>query len=405
AQVDVLARSVYLRYLEAHGQEVAFEDGTYPGDYLIPVGAALKDKVGDAYVGKGEDVWLADVRLFATEAMMELIRSDLKALGVEMDVFYSEKSLYGTGRIEAAIDALKDKGLIYEGVLEPPKGKKPEDWEPRKQTLFKSTEHGDDVDRPVMKSDGSWTYFAPDIAYHFDKVERGYDALIDVFGADHGGYVKRMKAAVSALSDGRTPLDIKLTQLVKLFKNGAPFKMSKRAGTFVTLRDVVDQVGAGVTRFHMLTRKNDAPLDFDFDKVLEQSKDNPVFYVQYANARVHSVLRKAQAAGIDLSIAPDLADLTHEAEIAVARKLAEWPRLIEIAARTHEPHRVAFYLYDLASEFHALWNRGNDVPALRFVQEDSEDTTRTKIALARSVSVVICAGLSILGVEPVEEMR
>jgi len=409
AQVDVLARSVYLRYLEAHGQEVAFVDGTYPGDYLIPVGEALRDKVGDAYVGQPEDVWLEEVRDFATDAMMLLIRADLGMLGVEMDMFFSEKSLYGTGLIEAAIDSLKDKGLIYRGVLEPPKGKKPEDWEPREQTLFKSTEHGDDVDRPIMKSDGSWTYFAPDIAYHYDKVQRGYDLLIDVFGADHGGYVKRMKAAVSALSDGRTPLDIKLTQLVKLFKNGEPFKMSKRAGTFVTLRDVVEQVGPDVTRFHMLTRKNDAPLDFDFDKVLEQSKDNPVFYVQYANARVHSVLRKAVEAGVTVDDATlagvDLSGMTHDSELAVARKLAEWPRLVEIAARTNEPHRVAFYLYELASDLHALYNKGNDVPELRFLQEGNTDATQAKIALARAVSVVISAGLGILGVTPVEEMR
>ena len=409
AQVDVLARSVYLRYLEAHGQEVAFEDGTYPGDYLIPVGAALKDKVGDAYVGQPEDVWLVAIREFATEAMMNLIRADLKALGVEMDVFYSEKSLYGTGQIEAALKSLEDKGLIYDGVLEPPKGKKPEDWEPREQTLFKSTEHGDDVDRPVKKSDGAWTYFAPDIAYHYDKVSRGFDALIDVFGADHGGYVKRMKAAVSALSDGKVSLDIKLTQLVKLWKNGQPFKMSKRAGNFVTLRDVVDQVGPDVTRFVMLTRKNDAPLDFDFDKVLDQSKDNPVFYVQYAHARVCSVLRKADEAGIAADdaalIGADLTKLDHEAEISVARKLAEWPRLVEIAGRTNEPHRVAFYLYELASELHALWNRGNDDPGLRFIQEGDKATSQAKIALARAVAVVISAGLGILGVTPAQEMR
>jgi arginyl-tRNA synthetase len=405
AQVDVLARSVYLRYLEAHGQEVAFEDGTYPGDYLVPVGIELKEKVGDAYVGRPESDWLLDVREFSTEKMMDLVRADLASLGIKMDVFYSEKSLYGTGRIEAAINALKDKGLIYEGVLEPPKGKKPEDWEPREQTLFKSTEHGDDVDRPVMKSDGAWTYFAPDIAYHYDKVMRGFDELIDVFGADHGGYVKRMKAAVSALSDGKVPLDIKLTQLVKLYKNGEPFKMSKRAGTFVTLRDVVDQVGPGATRFHMLTRKNDASLDFDFDKVLEQSKDNPVFYVQYANARINSVLRKAKAAGIDLSATPDLTKLSHEAEITLAKKLAEWPRLVSIAARTNEPHRIAFYLYDLASEFHALWNRGNDLAELRFIQDGEDATSVSKIALARATQVVICAGLGILGVEPVEDMR
>ncbi|RKF17061.1 arginine--tRNA ligase [Roseovarius spongiae] len=409
AQVDTLARSVYLRYLEAHGQSVAFEDGTYPGDYLIAVGEALKAKVGDAYVDQPEDVWLAEVREFATDAMMDLIRADLKALGVEMDVFYSEKSLYGTGRIEAALSALDAKGLIYEGVLEPPKGKTPEDWEPREQTLFKSTAHGDDVDRPVRKSDGGWTYFAPDIAYHYDKVSRGFDALVDVFGADHGGYVKRMKAAVSALSDGAVPLDIKLTQLVRLFKNGEPFKMSKRAGTFVTLRDVVDLVGADVTRFVMLTRKNDAPLDFDFDKVLEQSRDNPVFYVQYAHARVCSVLRKAAQAGIDVSDASladaDLSILTHDAELALARKIAEWPRLVEIAGRVSEPHRVAFYLFELASELHSLWNRGHDDPALRFLQEDDRDASRAKIALARSANVVISAGLGILGVTPAQEMR
>ena len=408
AQVDVLARSVYLRYLEAHGQEVAFPDGTYPGDYLIAVGQALRDKVGAAYVDQPEDQWLEAIRNFATDAMMDLIRADLKALGVEMDVFYSEKSLYGTGRIESAIADLQAKGLIYEGTLEPPKGKTPEDWEPRIQTLFKSTAHGDDVDRPVMKSDGSWTYFAPDIAYHYDKVSRGFDALIDVFGADHGGYVKRMKAAVSALSDGKVPLDIKLTQLVKLFKNGEPFKMSKRAGTFVTLRDVVDQVGPDVTRFVMLTRKNDAMLDFDFDKVLEQSRENPVFYVQYAHARVASVLRKAMDSGLDISDAAlagaDLTRLDHEAEQAMAAKLAEWPRLVETAARSHEPHRVAFYLYELAGSFHGLWNRGNDDLSLRFLQDD-QAASLAKIALARATAIVIAAGLGILGVTPANEMR
>ncbi len=406
AQVDVLARSVYLRYLEAHGQAVAFEDGTYPGDYLVAVGQALKDKVGDAFIDKGEQFWLKEVRDFSTDAMMDLIRDDLDAIGVKMDVFYSEKSLYGTGQIEAAIEDLKGKDLIYRGTLEPPKGKVPEDWEPREQTLFRSTAHGDDVDRPIQKSDGAWTYFAPDIAYHFDKVSRGFDELIDVFGADHGGYVKRMKAAVSALSDGRVPLDVKLTQLVRLFKNGEPFKMSKRAGTFVTLRDVVDQVGSDVTRFVMLTRKNDAPLDFDLDKVLEQSKDNPVFYVQYAHARISSVLRKAE--GVDVSdenlSRQDLSGATHEAELTLLKKLAEWPRLVEIAARTNEPHRIAFYLYELAGELHALWNRGNDVPSLRFLQDDLESGL-PKIALARATGVVISAGLGILGVVPAEEMR
>ncbi|PZX16009.1 arginyl-tRNA synthetase [Palleronia aestuarii] len=401
AQVDVLARSVYLRYLEAHGQKVAFPDGTYPGDYLIAVGERLKDLHGDAFVDTGEQVWLDEVRSFATEEMMRMIREDLLALGVRMDRFYSEKSLYGTGRIEAALDDLDGKGLIYQGTLEPPKGKLPEDWEAREQTLFRSTAHGDDVDRPVKKSDGGWTYFAPDIAYHYDKIDRGYDALIDVFGADHGGYVKRMKAAVSALSDGQVPLDIKLVQLVKLFKNGEPYKMSKRAGTFVTLRDVVDEVGPDVTRFTMLTRKNDAPLDFDFAKAVEQSKDNPVFYVQYAHARCRSVLRKAEAEGI----AAGPAILSDPAEIEVARKLAEWPRLVEIAARGHEPHRIAFYLYDLASAFHALWNRGNDDPSLRFVQDSDRQATAGKIALPMAVAIVISAGLGILGVVPAEEMR
>ncbi|MFA5582005.1 MAG: arginine--tRNA ligase, partial [Paracoccaceae bacterium] len=402
AQVDVLARSAYERYREACGETPHIAEGLYPGDYLVEVGTALREKYGESLLGQGEEVWLDDVRDFATARMMEMIRGDLAALGVEMDHFFSEKSLYDTGRIEAALAALDAAGLIYEGVLEPPKGKMPEDWEPREQTLFRSTLHGDDVDRPVKKSDGGWTYFAPDIAYHYDKITRGYDQLIDVFGADHGGYVKRMKAAVSALSGGKVPLDVKLVQLVKLFQNGEPFKMSKRAGTFVTLRDVVEQAGADVTRFHMLTRKNDAPLDFDFAKVLEQSKDNPVFYVQYAHARICSVLRKAEAAGITLTDAPKLED---EAEFALVRKLAEWPRIIEIAARGHEPHRVAFYLYELASDFHALWNRGNDKPALRFLHEGDAAASSAKIALPRAVAVVISAGLGILGVTPASEMR
>ncbi|AWB48449.1 arginine--tRNA ligase [Gemmobacter aquarius] len=409
AQVDVLARSAFERYREANGLSPEIREGLYPGDYLIPVGEALKAKYGTSLLDQPESVWLHDVRDFASAMMMEEIRGDLALLGVRMDVYSSEKALYGTGEIEAAIDTLRGLGLIYEGVLEPPKGKEPDDWEPRVQTLFRSTAHGDDVDRPVQKSDGAWTYFAPDIAYHYNKVRRGFDALIDIFGADHGGYVKRMKAAVSALSNGRVPLDIKLIQLVKLYKNGEPFKMSKRAGTFVTLRDVVEQAGADVTRFVMLTRKNDAPLDFDFAKVLEQSKDNPVFYVQYANARINSVLRKAREAGIAVDdatlCAADLAGLTHEAELKMAKQLAEWPRLVEIAARNNEPHRVAFYLYELASDFHGLWNRGNDDTSLRFIQEGETATSQAKIALARAVSVVICAGLGILGVTPVEEMR
>ncbi|MCO5126513.1 MAG: arginine--tRNA ligase [Rhodobacteraceae bacterium] len=409
AQVDVLARSAYERYREANGLDPEIREGLYPGDYLIPVGEALKAKYGTSLIDQPESAWLADVREFATAEMLQMIRDDLALLGVKMDVFTSEREITASGRVEEAIETLRGMGLIYEGTLEPPKGKLPEDWEEREQTLFRSTAHGDDVDRPVKKSDGAWTYFAPDIAYHWDKVKRGYDQLIDILGADHGGYVKRLKAVVSALSNGRVPLEVKLIQLVKLYKNGEPFKMSKRAGTFVTLRDVVEQAGPDVTRFVMLTRKNDAALDFDFDKVLEQSKDNPVFYVQYAHARVCSVIRKATEAGIpadDAALAgADLAHLSHEAELALARKIAEWPRLIEIAARGQEPHRIAFYLYELASELHGLWNRGNEETELRFVQEGNVPVSQAKIALARATAVVISAGLGILGVTPAEEMR
>ncbi len=405
AQVDVLARSAFERYREACGHAPEIKEGLYPGDYLIPVGEALKAKYGDSLIGKPESDWLADIRLFATDMMMDLVRADLASLGVKMDVFFSEKSLYGTGKIEAAIASLDAKGLIYTGTLPPPKGKLPEDWEAREQTLFKSTEHGDDVDRPVQKSDGSWTYFAPDIAYHYDKVQRGYDELIDVFGADHGGYVKRMKAAVSALSDGKVPLDIKLCQLVRLFKDGEPFKMSKRANNFILLSDVVAQVGADVTRFVMLTRKNDAPLDFDFAKALEQSKDNPVFYVQYAHARVHSVLAKAGNPSDSALQAADTSLLQTDAEMALLKKLSEWPRLAELAASHHEPHRIAFYLFELASEFHALQHMGKVDGALRFWLSDQPELSHARLAMIRAVAVVISAGLGILGVTPKDEMR
>ena len=408
AQVDVLARSVFLRYQEAFGKEVVFEDGTYPGDYLIPIALKLKDKVGDAYLQKSEDKWLPEFRDYAVQAMMDLIKSDLDLLGIEMDTYFSEKSLYDSGQIEAALDRLKNNGLIYKGILEPPKGKKTEDWEPREQTLFKSTQHGDDVDRPVLKSDGTWTYFAPDIAYHFDKITRGFDLLIDIFGADHGGYVKRMKAAVSALSNGEVPLDIKLCQLVKLYQNGEPFKMSKRAGNFVMLRDLVEEVGPDVTRFVMLTRKNDAALDFDFQKVLEQSRENPVFYVQYAHARIKSVIRKAEELDIDISDSAlsetNLTGLTHSSELSLIKKIAEWPRLVEVAARLYEPHRIAFYLFDLSSQLHAHWSKGSDNPDLRFLHNDNLVKTQSKIALARAVSIVISSGLAILGVKPAEKM-
>jgi len=409
AQVEVLARSAYERYREAHGLNPEIAEGLYPGDYLIPVGEALKAKFGDSLLEKPESEWLAKVRDFATEMMMDMIRGDLKALGVEMDVFFSEKSLYGTGRIEGALEFLSGKGLVYEGVLEPPKGKMPEDWEPRPQTLFRSTEFGDDVDRPIRKADGAWTYFAPDIAYHKDKVDRGFDLLIDVWGADHGGYVKRMKAAVAALSGNRVPLDIKLCQLVKLYKGGEPYKMSKRAGTFVTLRDVVDEVGPDVTRFVMLTRKNDAQLDFDFVKVLEQSRENPVWYVQYAHARACSLMARAAEAGLDAGdsslAAAGLSGLAHDAEIGLMRKLAEFPRVVETAATHHEPHRVAFYLYDLASEFHSWWNLGQGEPRLRVILEGDAPLSLARLALARAVQVVISAGLGILGVTPMKEMK
>jgi arginyl-tRNA synthetase len=404
AQVDVLARSVYERYREAHGLEPAIAEGLYPGDYLVAVGEALKAEYGADLLERPEADWLATVRAFATDRMMALIREDLALLNVRIDVFSSEKALYGSGRIEAAIDRLRAAGLIYEGTLEPPKGKLPEDWEERTQTLFRSTAFGDDVDRPVQKSDGSWTYFAPDIAYHHDKVARGFDELIDVLGADHGGYVKRIKAVVQALTDGRVKMDVKLCQLVKLFQNGEPFKMSKRAGTFVTLRDVVEQVGPDVTRFVMLTRKNDAPLDFDFARALDQSKDNPVWYVQYAHARASSVLRKAGVADDAALAGADLSRLGQPGELALARRLAEWPRLVESAAASHEPHRVAFYLYDLAGEFHALQNMGKTDPALRFLRDDDAALTLARLALVRATAVVIATGLGILGVTPVNEM-
>ena len=409
SQVDTLARSAHLRYQEAHGRKIEIVEGLYPGDYLVPIGEAMKTEFGDSMLDAPEDEWLPQVREFATERMMDLVRGDLKALGVEMDVFFSEKSLYGSGRIEEAIEQLKGRDLVYWGTLPPPKGKVPDDWKPREQWLFKSTAYGDDEDRPVQKADGAWAYFAPDIAYHYDKVQRGFDHLIDVFGADHGGYVKRMKAAVAALSEEKTPLEIKLTSMVKLFKDGAEFKMSKRSGSFVTLRDLIDEVGSDVVRFTMLSRKNDMPFDFDFNKALEQSKDNPVFYVQYAHARICSVKRGAGDAGFatgdaDLQTA-DLSVLNHPAWIELAQKVAEWPRLVETAAHHHEPHRVAFYLYDLASVFHALWNKGRETPELRFLQEEDKTGTQARLAALNAVSIVLSAGLGILGVTPMTEMR
>ncbi len=405
AQVDVLARSVYLRYLEAHGQEVQFPEGTYPGEYLVAAGEELKNQFGDQFLDAPESEWLATFREASTDAMMDLIREDLSSVNIEMDHYFSEKSLYKTGRIEAAIASLEEKSLIYTGTLPPPKGKELEDWEAREQRLFKSTLYGDDVDRPIQKADGEWTYFAPDIAYHYDKISRGFDQLIDILGADHGGYVKRMQAAVSALSDEKIDLDIKLCQLVKLFKNGEPFKMSKRAGNFVLLSDIVKEVGADVARFVVLMRKPDAPLDFDFDKVKEQSKDNPVFYVQYAHARAHSVLNRATA---EHNLTDENADLTHletEAELGIIKTLANYPRIVTQAAESHEPHRIAFYLYDLASEFHALQHQGKLDHSMRFIDAERPDVTRARLALVRSVQQVIANGLQILGVSPMNEMH
>jgi arginyl-tRNA synthetase len=412
AQVDVLARSTYLRYREALGEAVgAIPEGLYPGDYLKPAGADLARRDGDKWRAAPEEAWLPAFRAHAVGAMMDLIREDLAALGVRHDVFVSERKLHESGAIERVVAELEAKGLVYTGTLEPPKGKLPEDWEPRPQLLFRATEFGEEVDRPLKKSDGAWTYFAADIAYHLDKYRRGFADMIDVWGADHGGYVKRMQAAVKAVTGGEGRLDVKLCQLVSLFDKGEPVKMSKRAGTFVTLREVVDEVGKDAVRFTMLTRRNDQALEFDFAKVVEQSKDNPVFYVQYAHARATSVMRNAieQVPGVDvapaaLASAP-LARLTDPDELALVRVLASWPRLVEAAAETHEPHRVAFYLQDVAASFHGLWNKGNADPALRFIQVADQELTRARLALVLATKTVVAAGLGVMGVVPVEEMR
>jgi arginyl-tRNA synthetase len=412
AQVDVLARSVHLRYREALGEAIGeIPEGLYPGDYLKPAAAELARLHGDKWKNAPEDEWLPALRDFAVEAMLGMIRDDLAGLGVKHDVFVSERGLVESGKVQAALDFLADKGLIYEGVLEPPKGKLPDDWEPRPQTLFRATSFGDDVDRPLKKSDGSWTYFASDIAYHLDKYRRGFASMIDVWGADHGGYVKRMQAAVKAVSGGEGDLDVKLCQMVNLLKGGEPYKMSKRAGTFVTLADLVEAVGKDVVRFIMLTRKNDAHLDFDLDKVTEQSRDNPVFYVQYAHARCHSVMRHAALLWPDwvaIVERPDsaiLGRLTDPAELGLIRLLAGWPRLLESAAEAHEPHRVAFYLYDLAAGFHGLWNKGKDEAHLRFLIEDDREVSLARLALLKAMTSVVASGLAIFGVQPVEEMR
>ena len=411
AQVDVLARSAYLRYCEALGETIgAIPEGLYPGEYLAEVGRALAERDGRRWLGRPEAEWLAPVRDFAVEQMMRLIRSDLALLGVHHDLFVSERALSERGAIDDCVQVLTDRGLVYTGVLDPPKGKLPDDWEPRPQTLFRATSFGDEVDRPLKKSDGSWTYFAADIAYHRDKVQRGFDNMIDVWGADHGGYVKRLQAAIQALTNGAASLDVKICQLVNLFDKGAPVRMSKRAGTFVTLREVVEEVGKDVFRFIMLTRRNDQPLDFDFAKVTEQSKDNPVFYVQYAHARAASVMRHAA----ELFPEGDLSDaalgevpfdrLSDPSELSLIRQLAGWPRLVEAAAETHEPHRIAFYLQDVAAQFHVLWNKGKDEATLRFILASDAELTRARLALVRGVALVIASGLAVFGVEPAQEM-
>ncbi|KTR08391.1 arginyl-tRNA synthetase [Aureimonas ureilytica] len=412
-QVNVLARSVFLRYREALGETIGeIPAGLYPGDYLKTVGSALAIRYGRALLEQDEAEWLPVVKAYAISAMMMSIRDDLKALNIAQDVFFSEKTLHEgePSRIAASVEALRERGFVYQGTLPPPKGQLPEDWEDREQTLLRSTDVGDDVDRPLVKSNGAYTYFAADVAYFADKFARGFDEMVYVLGADHGGYVKRLEAVAKAVSGGKAEVDVVLCQLVKLFRNGEPVKMSKRAGEFVTLADVVEEVGRDAVRFMMLFRKSDAPLDFDFQKVTEQSKDNPVFYVQYAHARARSIVRQAQAEGIDVSALDRvdrdaLARLTDEGEVALVRKLSEYPRLIQSAAQAKEPHRLAFYLYDVASAFHGQYNRGKDQPELRFVKPNDVTMTAARLGLVQAVAFVIASGLSLVGVSAPEEMR
>ena len=415
-QIDVLARSVFLRYREALGEDIGnIPEGFYPGDYLVPVGQKLAGMHGDTLMKMSDEEWLPIVKPASIDAMMELIRADLDALNVRHDVFFSERSLHelrdNNSRIDDAIADLRDKGFVYQGTLPPPKGQKPEDWEDREQLLFRSTEVGDDIDRPLVKSDGSYTYFAADVAYFLDKYQRGFDEMIFILGADHGGYVKRLQAVAKAISGGDSRLTVRLCQLVKLFRDGKPLKMSKRSGDFVTLREVVDEVGCDAVRFMMLYRKNDMPLDFDFSKVVEQSKDNPVFYVQYAHARCSSVFRQAARDVVDIDTsaaglgAADLNLLSDGTEIELIKKLSEYPKIIEAAAATHEPHRIAFYLFELASGLHTHWNRGKDRPELRFINPKLQELTLARLALVKSIGSVLASGLAVIGAKAPEEMR
>jgi arginyl-tRNA synthetase len=408
AQVDKLGQSTYLRYREALGDHIErIPEGLYPGEYLKEIGAAIARRDGARWIDKPEADWLPEMRAFAISALMAEIKADLETLGVHIDVYSSERALVESGAVDRAFQELARQDLIYQGRLEPPKGKTPDDWEDREQTLFRATKFGDEVDRPLKKSDGSWTYFANDIAYHHDKYRRGFADMIDIWGADHGGYVKRMKAAVRAITEGKGELDVKLCQLVRVMKNGELVRMSKRAGSFVTLRDLLDEVGPDVVRFTMLTRKNDASFDFDLVKATEQSRDNPVWYVQYAHARTRSAMRQAAAAGIatdGLAAAP-LDRLSDPGELALVRLIAQWPRQVEAAASAHEPHRIAFYLYDLAAAFHAHWTRGREEPGLRFVVEGEDELSRARLALVQGIGFVIGSGLKVFGVTPVEEMR
>jgi arginyl-tRNA synthetase len=419
AQVDVLARSAFLRYREALGEKIGdIPEGLYPGDYLKPVGDALAAEYGKALLGMPEHAWLPLVRVKAIAMMMETIKGDLAVLSIAHDVFFSERSLIesGNNRVAQTIDFLRAKGDVYEGRLPPPKGAPVDDYEDREQTLFRATAYGDDVDRPLLKSDGSYAYFASDIAYHKNKFDRGFHNLVDVWGADHGGYVKRVEAAIRAVTAGKATLDVKIVQLVRLLRSGEPVKMSKRAGDFVTLREVVDEVGKDAVRFMMLYRKNDAVLDFDLAKVIEQSRDNPVFYVQYGHARGHSIFRNAreevladlpqeEGARLAYLAAADVERLTDPAELGLLRKLALYPRTIEAAAGAHEPHRIAFYLYDIASEFHALWTKGRDLPYLRFIINNDVQLTKARLAMVQGVVTVLASGLSVLGVDAPNEMR